>query len=86
MSVPRPRNRRGFEDEHGRGGRRPNDTGIREQILDLKQRIVAAVIGQEAVVEQLLIALLDKTWDEATSKGWTVVSMKDDWAAIFPPK
>lgn len=30
----------------------------RDQILDLKQRIAAAVIGQEAVVEQLLIALL----------------------------
>ena len=30
----------------------------REQILDLKQRISAAVIGQEPVVEQLLIALL----------------------------
>lgn len=30
----------------------------REQILEPKQRIGAAVIGQEAVVEQLLIALL----------------------------
>ena len=30
----------------------------RDQILVLKQRISAAVIGQEAVVEQLLIALL----------------------------
>jgi MoxR-like ATPase len=30
----------------------------RDQILDLKQRIGAAVIGQEAVVEQLLVALL----------------------------
>ncbi len=29
-----------------------------DQILDLKQRIGAAVIGQDAVVEQLLIALL----------------------------
>jgi MoxR-like ATPase len=30
----------------------------REQILDLKQRIAAAVIGQDAVVDQLLISLL----------------------------
>ena len=30
----------------------------RDQILDLKQRIGAAVIGQDPVVEQLLIALL----------------------------
>jgi hypothetical protein len=26
-----------------------------------------------------------KDWPEATAKGWTVVSMKDDWRAIFPP-
>jgi hypothetical protein len=27
---------------------------------------------------------LDKAWDEAKAKGWAVVSMKDDWATIFP--
>ncbi len=27
---------------------------------------------------------LDKAWDEAITKGWTVVSMKDDWKRIFP--
>jgi phosphoglycolate phosphatase-like HAD superfamily hydrolase len=27
---------------------------------------------------------LDKAWDEALAKGWTVVSMKDDWKMIFP--
>ncbi len=27
---------------------------------------------------------LDAAWDEAVEKGWTVVSMKDDWATIFP--
>jgi hypothetical protein len=26
-----------------------------------------------------------KEWDEAVAKGWTVVSMKDDWNTIFPP-
>lgn len=31
------------------------------------------------------IGQLDKAWDEATSKGWTVVSMKDDWKNIFAP-
>jgi phosphoglycolate phosphatase-like HAD superfamily hydrolase len=30
------------------------------------------------------IGALDKGLDEARSKGWTVVSMKDDWKAIFP--
>jgi hypothetical protein len=30
------------------------------------------------------VGKLDKAWDEATAKGWTVVSMKDDWKTIFP--
>jgi hypothetical protein len=24
-------------------------------------------------------------WDEAVAKGWTVVSMRDDWKTMFPP-
>ncbi len=32
------------------------------------------------------IGTLDKAWDEAVAKGWTVVSMKDDWKTIFPAK
>jgi phosphoserine phosphatase len=31
------------------------------------------------------VGQLDKAWDEAIVRGWTVVSMKDDWATIFPP-
>ncbi|HSE67420.1 MAG TPA: HAD family hydrolase [Gemmatimonadales bacterium] len=27
-----------------------------------------------------------KGWDEAVAKGWTVVSMKDDWKTIYPPE
>jgi phosphoglycolate phosphatase-like HAD superfamily hydrolase len=30
------------------------------------------------------IGTLDKAWDEANAKAWTVVSMKDDWKNIFP--
>jgi hypothetical protein len=30
------------------------------------------------------IGRLDKAWDEAVAKGWTVVSMKNDWKTIFP--
>ena len=30
------------------------------------------------------IGQLDKAWDEAVAKGWTVVSMKDDWKTIYP--
>jgi hypothetical protein len=28
------------------------------------------------------VGRLDKAWDEASAKGWTVVSMKDDWGTI----
>jgi hypothetical protein len=30
------------------------------------------------------VGRLDKGLDEAKAKGWTVVSMKDDWRTIFP--
>lgn len=31
------------------------------------------------------IGKLDKAWDEAKAKGWTVISMKNDWTQIYPP-
>jgi len=31
------------------------------------------------------IGKLDKGLDEAKTKGWTVVSMKEDWKTVFPP-
>ena len=31
------------------------------------------------------IGKLDKGLDEAATKGWTVVSMKDDWRLVHPP-
>ena len=31
------------------------------------------------------VGRLVKAWDEAVAKGWTVVSMKDDWNTVFPP-
>jgi haloacid dehalogenase-like hydrolase len=31
------------------------------------------------------VGKLNRALDEAGANGWTVVSMKDDWAAIFPP-
>jgi phosphoglycolate phosphatase-like HAD superfamily hydrolase len=31
------------------------------------------------------VGKLDKALDEAVQRGWTVVSMKDDWKTIFPP-
>jgi hypothetical protein len=30
------------------------------------------------------VGKLDKALDETTARGWTVMSMKDDWASIFP--
>lgn len=32
------------------------------------------------------LAKLDKGLDEAAAKGWTVVSMKNDWKTVFPAK
>ena len=32
------------------------------------------------------IGQLDKAWDEAKAKGWTVVDMKNDWKTVFPEK
>jgi phosphoglycolate phosphatase-like HAD superfamily hydrolase len=31
------------------------------------------------------VGRLDKAWDEAVAKNWTIVSMKNDWKTIFPP-
>jgi hypothetical protein len=33
---------------------------------------------------QSSIGRLDKGLDEATARGWTVASMKDDWKRVFP--
>jgi phosphoglycolate phosphatase-like HAD superfamily hydrolase len=35
---------------------------------------------------QSKVGKLDRAWDEALAKGWTIVSMKDDWNAIYPPR
>jgi hypothetical protein len=32
------------------------------------------------------VGRLDKAWDEAVKKGWTIVDMKNDWKQIFPPE
>jgi hypothetical protein len=31
------------------------------------------------------IGKLDKALDDENAKGWTVVSVKRDWKAVFPP-
>jgi hypothetical protein len=31
-----------------------------------------------------IVGRLDKAWDEAVAKGWTMVSMREDWKVIFP--
>jgi phosphoglycolate phosphatase-like HAD superfamily hydrolase len=28
----------------------------------------------------------NRGWDEAVARGWTVVSMKNDWKTVFPPR
>jgi phosphoglycolate phosphatase-like HAD superfamily hydrolase len=32
------------------------------------------------------IGTLDKAWDEALAKGWTVVDMKKEWKQVYPPE
>jgi hypothetical protein len=32
------------------------------------------------------VGRLDKALDQAAERGWTVVSMKEDWKTIFPPQ
>jgi hypothetical protein len=44
-----------------------HDDGAREWAYDRKSHV----------------GRLDKAWDEAVVKGWTVVSMKDDWKGVF---
>jgi phosphoglycolate phosphatase-like HAD superfamily hydrolase len=39
---------------------------------------------ESAYDRQGSIGRLDKGLDEANARGWTVVSMKDDWKTIFP--
>jgi len=41
-------------------------------------------VRESAYDRQSHIGRLDKAWDEAVAKHWTVVSMKDDWKTIFP--
>src|SRR4051812_22134514 len=42
------------------------------------------VVREWAYDRQSHIGTLDKALDEAQAKGWTVVSMKDDWKTVFP--
>jgi hypothetical protein len=32
------------------------------------------------------VGKLDKALDEANTRGWTVVDMKNDWKVVFPPE
>jgi hypothetical protein len=35
---------------------------------------------------QSRIGRLDKAWDEAKQRGWTIVSMRDDFKQVYPSK
>jgi phosphoserine phosphatase len=41
-------------------------------------------VREFAYDRQSHVGRLDKAWDEAKKRGWTVVSMKNDFATIFP--
>jgi hypothetical protein len=41
---------------------------------------------EAAYDRQSHVGRLDKALDEAGRRGWTVISMKRDWKAIFPTR
>jgi hypothetical protein len=81
-------------------GRRPiaafgNSDGDLEMLewttIGIRQRFGLIVHHDDAAREwaydrKSQVGKLDKAWDEAVAKGWTIVSMKDDWKTIFPPR
>ena len=53
--------------------------------------LVSVVTGAQATRNsevaydrQSQIGKLDKAWDEAVAKGWTILNMKEDWKTVFP--
>jgi hypothetical protein len=36
------------------------------------------------LIYQPMLQLLQRLYDEAQKKGWTVISMKKDWKRVFP--
>ncbi|QDP26152.1 HAD family hydrolase [Bradyrhizobium cosmicum] len=43
-------------------------------------------VREYAYDRQSKVGKLDKAWDEARAKGWTIVDMKQDWKTIFREK
>lgn len=41
-------------------------------------------VREFAYDRQSSMARLDRAWDEAVARGWTVVSMKQDWNTVYP--
>ena len=41
-------------------------------------------VREYAYDRQSKIGKLDKAWDEAKQRGWTIVDMREDWKQIFP--
>jgi hypothetical protein len=84
---------------HGRIGRRPiaafgNSDGDLQMLqwatAEAGARFALVVHHDDAKREYAYdradkLAKLDRAWDEAVARGWTVVSMKTDWSSIYPP-
>ena len=65
-------------------GRRPvfafgNSDGDKEML-----EWTAAGSGARFMGRNSPVGRLDKAWDEAVRRGWTVVDMKRDWKKVFP--
>ena len=53
-------------------------------MLVLDGRELACSADRSSPVSPSPIGRLDKAWDEAIRRKWTVVDMKNDWKVIYP--
>ena len=60
-----------------------NDTATRRAIVDFAQALRLLVLHDDADREFAYTTGAEDALDRAKTHGWTVVSMKEDWSAVF---
>jgi hypothetical protein len=60
-----------------------NDTATRRAIVDFVQAVSTEGLHDDADREFAYTAGAEDALDRAKIHGWTVVSMKEDWSAVF---
>ena len=58
-------------------------TGSRMGALGMIKTILSSALSRRSVLSTLVGTFTQTLYDEAKDKGWTVISMKDDWNRIF---